>query len=323
MDRNTHLADSLKDMLQIARLAPSVHNSQPWNVKLQDNELQISIDKQHALREGDPTGRQTYISLGIFYEALLLAAAKFNIQLTNFRIDDQVLKAKMVPRTDKTAHSTLVELLEIRCSDRSIYQPVRVSEKDIRVIEHCASSSNVAISVLTDDQQIAEIANLTSKGIGLALHNPSFREELAHYLVLPWTSKERGISVKSLYINPLLEISQPFFLTHGISLKKEADLENKRWKSASGVVLLLGDGDIKDYWVEVGRTYLTTSLTLTKLGYSQATSAAIVEASTYHEDVEKMLHTKKRVLAVIRIGKGSAKKYYSPRVPVHDLLTLS
>jgi hypothetical protein len=87
--------------------------------------------------------------------------------------------------------------------------------------------------------------------------------------------------------------------------------------------VLLADGDMRKYWFRVGRVYLRVSLKLEDLGLSQATSAAIVEASNYHDDIEASLHTTKRALAIIRIGQGSTNKQYSPRLTAAELLSTS
>lgn len=322
MNREEQITSRITDIIQIARLAPSVHNSQPWKIKLHDNHIQILVDEKHKLHEGDPTGRQTFISLGIFYEAFLMTADKYYVQVTDFQFNDNSIKANVELKKRKSVHSNLIDYLDMRCSDRSIYQSVLINENAIRSIKRNAINDHVEIKVITDQHHIEEIADLTSRGISLALQNPSFREELCNHLVLPWSNNSRGITVKSLYINPILEIMQPFLLKHGFSLNQEAELENRRWRSASAVICLLADGDMKEFWFDVGRTYLKTSLTIASLDYSQATSAALVEASNYHEDIQKMLDTNKRLLAVMRIGKGSAKKYFSPRAPVTTLLTL-
>jgi hypothetical protein len=80
---------------------------------------------------------------------------------------------------------------------------------------------------------------------------------------------------------------------------------------------------LHDDWFEAGQTYLRASLELERLGFSQATSAAPVEAATFHEDIESLLKTNQRLQAVIRIGKGAAKRRYSPRVPAKELITSS
>lgn len=107
----------------------------------------------------------------------------------------------------------------------------------------------------------------------------------------------------------------------GVGLPIEVRLERQRWQSASGLVIITGKGDLNDYWFEAGRTYLRISLTIESLGLAQATSAAIVEALDYHKDLETALGTSQRVLAIMRIGRGSSKKHFSPRLDTAQIIT--
>ncbi len=107
----------------------------------------------------------------------------------------------------------------------------------------------------------------------------------------------------------------------GIGIRSEVNLERKRWESASGIILITTVGDMPKYWFEAGRAYLQAALKVEQLGLSQATSAATVEASNYHEDVEKLVDTNQRLQSVIRIGKGVQNRNHSPRVTVEELLT--
>jgi hypothetical protein len=65
--------ERLRQALEIARWAPSAHNTQPWTVEQQGSSLVVRADERRALRHGDPTGRDLALSAGGFAEALRLA----------------------------------------------------------------------------------------------------------------------------------------------------------------------------------------------------------------------------------------------------------
>ena len=324
MDVQTTLTQHFAEIIDMARLAPSVHNTQPWVVALRGNGVEVKVDKRHALSEGDPTGRQTMISLGVFCEALVVGAAMFGLVIVDIELQAKHATvsfgiSKRTLTLSKSRQSTT--LLHKRSSDRSVYRPTTISQANIESIEKTDIGLAASIRVVTDKSILQQIAQLTGQGIGLALSNPSFRKELSHYLLLPGSRKKRGINIRSLYINPLLAYLQPLLMRAGIGLHKEAQLERRRWLSASGVIVILADGDLSRFWLESGRAYLRASLAAEALGFSQATSAAIVEASTYHEDIEALLGTHKRILGLIRIGKGSSVRYPSPRLSPEELIT--
>jgi len=54
--------------------APSAHNTQPWVLDYGPEAVVLGFDAARALPAGDPTGRDLYLSLGAFVEAVLIAA---------------------------------------------------------------------------------------------------------------------------------------------------------------------------------------------------------------------------------------------------------
>lgn len=321
MLKHSTIEQHLRNILEIARFAPSVHNTQPWKVHLEDSSLWVELDHNYLLKDGDPTGRETIISLGIFAEALIIAAATEGFTASAVNLHDESLEIQLAPSKTASKQTDLIDLLKSRCTDRSIYQPTNVTDAMIAAIERSWRKGDVSIHVIDDDKVIRTVADLTSKGIRVALSNPDFRRELSQYLVVPWSSKQRGISVKSLYIPEILADMEPLLMRLGIGLDAEAKLEKERWESASAVVAITAAGDMPDYWLETGRAYLHVSLAIERLGLSQATSAATVEASNYHEDIENILHTNQRLQSMIRVGTGKKDRHYSPRIAVEEMLT--
>lgn len=310
----------LEEILEIARYAPSVHNTQPWRVQNRHGGVEVTIDSNHKLGPGDPTGRQTIISLGIFTETICLTASVLGLS-TSVRFDKD--KASISFHKNVKSDKNIVKLLKNRATDRSIYKKTDIDPGTQTILERLAKNKSVKVWLIENESVLKTIARLTAKGISLALSNPQFRDELSRYLLRQGSQRKRGISVRSLYIPKVIAALQPELLKFGLSTGKEAQLEEKRWLSSSAVVLITTEGDLHDDWFKAGRTYLRISLELERLGFSQATSAATVEASTFHEDIEKLLGTKQRLQAAIRIGKGVSKRQYSPRVSAKDLITSS
>lgn len=312
--------DTLLDIVDIARLAPSVHNTQPWKVHAQTDGISVKVDKAQKLTDGDPTGRQTLISLGIFTQAIIIAAKAKGLEVSSLKFSGD--QAHIDFTNSRGSSDSEVGLLKRRSTDRSVYTAAVIPESLEMTLKTISRESNgVEVHLFKELKAIELVSDLTAKGIGLALSNPSFRGELSTYLVEPWSSKRRGISVNSLYISAWLAILQPFLVKRGWVTKQEVALEYKRWLSASGIIIITGKGDLSKYWFETGRTYLRTSLAIEASGLAQATSAAIVEASDYHEDLEKYIGTSDRILAVLRVGNGVKHRIYSPRLTAEEVIT--
>jgi hypothetical protein len=313
---------SLPNILEHARYAPSVHNTQPWLVSTEHNAIIINLDPRYALGPGDPTGRETMLSMGIFAEAVILATESLGLKLSSLKLEGKSVKLNFneIARPAR-ANEGLLKLLHQRCTDRSLYTPVDIGQDIVKQLQATAQTRDVQVFVVVDRAIIETIAQLTARGINLALSNPEFRRELSRYLLLPISRRKRGIAVKSLRIDNVLEWLQPWTVRFGIGLGVEAKHELERWLSSSAAVVITANGDLQQHWFNAGRTYLHASLAIERLGLSQATNAASVEASNYHEDIEQLLGTTQRIQAMIRIGKGSPQRVYSPRVSASSLLT--
>ena len=80
MTRPTVAAQLLWEAAAAARLAPSIHNTQPWRFVLIPDALQIHADRDRQLRVADPDGRQLMLSCGcaLFNARATLAARGYD-----------------------------------------------------------------------------------------------------------------------------------------------------------------------------------------------------------------------------------------------------
>lgn len=67
----------LMGLIEAAGMAPSRHNSQPWNVRLSEDAVRIGSDRGRWLPMVDPENRELALSVGAFLENFLQAAPGF------------------------------------------------------------------------------------------------------------------------------------------------------------------------------------------------------------------------------------------------------
>jgi hypothetical protein len=321
--QNDILFKSIIDIVSIARLAPSVHNGQPWRVKYKDNRLIILRDEKIKLQYSDPTGRQAAISLGIFAESCVIAMESLGIKHEEPVVDKNGdINVKLIGSSGKKTGKKQfedIEALKNRFTDRSIYKQITLSKNMIKEIQSSWHAKSVEVLAAKDKDIINECAYLTKKGLSLALSSPDFRNELSDYMV-PSAKTPYGIPLPGLESNRLKSLPIKMLLKSNLGQRRQAVLEYKRWRSASLIIFILSTGDSYKYWVESGRAYLRASLAIEKLGLQQATSAAIVEASDFHEDIERRLSTNKRIQCILRAGSGSQQYKKSGRYKPEDLI---
>jgi hypothetical protein len=316
---DSYLLENINSILSIARLAPSVHNSQPWKVRVEGDHLLVQLDESRLLDVGDPTGRQGFISLGIFTEACAIGLEAVGLKAADVNLKGKTVTLRTVRSGSSQANEDQRKALKERFTDRSIYKEIALTGGQKTQIASSWPSAKVEIKVNNDPKIIEAVASLTKQALRLALSRPDFRKELAAYLVSS-NKRPEGIPLSTLGTRPIRTTLTKQLVRSGLSRKSDAQLEYRRWRSASGLVFILASGDSPDFWLESGRAYLKASLAIQRLGLSQATSAAIVEAADFHEDIEKMLGTEKRIQCLLRIGQGQKKQRRSGRRPSENIL---
>jgi len=111
-DRNSWLKSDEKEILFLASLAPSGHNTQPWFVQyLEPYHWIIGNDRTKWLPAVDPTQRETMLSLGAFIQNLEYAAGSFGYVcawnlLTSTNQSDRVMAVKLSKATSAKAFAT-------------------------------------------------------------------------------------------------------------------------------------------------------------------------------------------------------------------------
>ena len=114
-----------KQILFLASLAPSGHNTQPWFVKyLEPYHWVIGNDKSRWLPAVDPTQRETILSIGAFIQNLEYAAnslgynCQFNILATTNQ-DENIVDVKLTKATGIVKYD--IEQIKHRRTVRSSY----------------------------------------------------------------------------------------------------------------------------------------------------------------------------------------------------------
>jgi hypothetical protein len=111
-DSNKILKPDETEILFLASLAPSGHNTQPWFVQyLEPYHWIIGNDRRKWLPAVDPTQRETILSIGAFMQNLDYAANSFGYVcdwhlLATSNQDERVMEVKLIQEASKNAFDT-------------------------------------------------------------------------------------------------------------------------------------------------------------------------------------------------------------------------
>lgn len=317
---------TIKDVLEYARLAPSVHNTQPWRFAIDGSAVVLIVEPSRALDAGDPTQRELWVSLGVCLEALLQSAngLGFTTEIAFLQTDSpkgEVARILLTPSRD--SRPEILEALKNRHSYRGPMKPSTIPESLIATCNDAIKDiPNVSLILIQDKERVARIADITDKGMRLALSSAKFRKELAPLLNYNWSSARTGLHGFVLNHGALGSIWEKWSVILGLDSKRKAQADKQKVLESSGLLFIVSKGDVPRFWLDVGRAYMRVVLEITKAGFAHSTLTAPVEAARFHEDVENMLATKHRIQSMIRIGEATQPiMRTSPRLSVDELLT--
>ena len=318
---------AITDILNYARLAPSVHNTQPWTFRVTNMTIDILVNHGRSLADGDPTKRELWISLGACLETLLLAAQALGHTATAAHIqtdslDQPIARITITPQTGAIDQTNL-DTIAKRHSYRGPLLPATLPISLLATLQGALNDlDGVSVQLLDKPADIESVADLTYKGMRLALSSPGFRHELADLIHYNWSPARTGMHGFALNRSAVGSMWEKWSIRLGLDIKQKALADRKKVTTASSLVFITAKGDVPQYWLVAGRAYVRVCHIITETGLAHSTIAAPVEAASFHEDIERLLNTPERIQAMIRIGKAAVvQKKFSPRLAVDELLT--
>lgn len=318
---NGDLAEQIRFVCRYGLMAPSVHNLQPWQLKLDQDVLTVVIDPQRRLHEGDGTGREVWLSLGALTENLWQAATACGMKprLNTACRDAEVAQIHFQPSQAIINASTL-DAIGRRGSLRVPYQPQPLEPKVHHSLTTVLPETGCEIRIITDPAVIELIASLSARGLGMALSLPAFKRELSELMRPNWTKASDGLPGSVLGYGLIASVLRPLEFRYLDVANREAGQERRLIASSSAVALVFADGDSPEFWLPAGRTYQRVALAATRLRLAQSTSAAAVEAPDFHSAIEAACGTSRRLQTILRLGYSEVVLPTSPRRSLTDVL---
>ncbi len=314
-------------------LAPSVHNTQPWQITINParNTLVIGIGDQRPLPHSDPAYRQTWISLGALLENVVSVAEALQLSYRlhsdteRITIEFKDLKSKSLSTallSTKTNESlkSLIQTIQDRHNNRNFFSKDPLPADVYAALVNYRDDTSACTSLLiTDRATIDKLAKMAGQAGKLAFSSKNIRHELARHIVSPLKKAHTGIPARSINASP-----SAWFEKHStrsnLFIARKAKKEMLRLKNSSALLLTFTAGDTVNDWLEAGREYERMCLKITQLGLDHSTNASLVEAPDYYKEVSELLDTPMRLQTLIRIGYGKPTRSRAKRLPIDQVL---
>jgi hypothetical protein len=303
--------DSL-EIIYLASLAPSGHNTQPWTVMIIDsNHWMIGTDSTRWLSVVDPENREMLLSIGAFLENLIIAANVKGYEV-EFQIVAKTLKDKNILdiklHKERYSRNFDVKKIELRRTVRNNFLRNDLSREDVKLF---AGESGKRLIYYT--RQSKE-GNYLAEGTLLANQSQTYRiaaqEELAKWI--RWSNDEikyyrNGLTPDTMEINSIAKWYVKNFYSSQSVLSigfREATIKKIQEQVAAGSGWLLitsRDSSIPEL-IDAGRTLQRIWLEAREKNIAIHPMTQMLEEVAICQEMMSVLEITEPIQLLLRIG---------------------
>jgi len=329
--KNASLQEQLRFLLGFAILAPSTHNTQPWQFRITGSMVTFYLEPSRVLPASDPAGREAYVSMGCTLENFLIALAGFGFKAAVHYKDDLSLapgtqKAPMVVCTvsveiggePRDEDKRLCEALPQRRSSRVPYGD-DLPDASLQTQLTSVVLPEVKLVLLQTSEQKKHAAEAVAAGSIIAFKNSAFGKELSHWIKHNWTSEPDGMPGFTVGMPGPVSLIAPKVLGMVNMGKMQAKMMREVVEASPllGVVCGL---DNPANWLSAGRLAERAAIMLTSHGFGTSWFGAPVEFDEVALPLQRALGLPARPLVFFRIGKPTKDVPFAPRRSVSSCM---
>jgi nitroreductase len=313
---------ALEQAAELALLAPSVHNTQPWRVAVHDDRLELRVDRTRQLGALDPRGRELVMSGGaaLLNARVALAAAGWGadcVRLPDPADSDLLAVLRPVVGTPDSGLALLAPAVPRRHSNRRAFRPDRLPEDVLRSLTHLVAEEDAVLVPVSGEANRRLLARLTRQADGLQNADPAYRAELRRWTTRPPDAGD-GVPVSAVpHVDGVHPDDLPIrdFDTRGAG---QLPAETR-----SGVdqdlVLLATYRDERIDWLRAGEAMERLLLELTALGWVASPMTQPIEVPVTRTQLRSALTWNAHPQMLLRIG-HAAPTPRTPRRPAQEVV---
>ena len=313
-----------RELLEVAVLAPSAHNSQPWRFALIPDGVEVYADRTRSLPVADPYDRELTISCGAVTGYLDVAARGHGIDtrvevLPEPTDPDLLARVRGVgPREPTSDERALYAATQRRRTARQPFAPTPVDPDAVTALVATAETAGVHCTIVHPADRRA-LADLVAEADAARQADPALRRELAAWL-RPNDAADDGIPGAALGLGDAASHLEPL-LARVLDRGDRTAAADRVLVAASPLILVLAtDVDRSPEWVTTGMALARTLLRATALGLSASFLNAPVQVAQVRPRLAALTGLPETFpQVVIRLGYGATPPP-SPRRPVADVL---
>ncbi len=266
-------AMTLREIVRLATLAPSSHNTQCWRFAATADGVSIGPDPTRRCPVVDPDDHHLFVSLGCAVENLAHAALAHGLKATvcfgAARSDNFEVTLEPTPASRTPLFAAITE----RQSTRAPFDGVALTIEELRQLSDAGTGTGMHVLLLTDLPSIERVLAWIVEANTLQMRDPAFARELKNWIRFDDGQAVRtgdGLSTRTSG-NPSVPrwLASPLFDLF-YRPKSEADKYAIQLRSSAGIAIFVSDVSDKAGWIEAGRCYERFALQATAMGIRNA-----------------------------------------------------
>ena len=311
-------------IIELACLAPSVHNTQPWRWRIRNDHLiELWADRDRQLRVADPEGRNLAISCGAALHHFIVASGALGaistVELTPVSAEPDLLATiRLSPGRAAADAAESLEVLARRRTDRRRFTSWPVPESRLAHLTRAAAGWGAYAIPILDVAARFHTEMLLSRASTMQRSDPRLAEEQR-----TWTERSSVDGVPSTNASPPSRARTPE-RPNRFAAQPPTDTTDALVESSDGLVVVCTVTDDQRSWLEAGQVLSALWLRATADGLSLVPLSQVIEVAEtrqalHHDIFTGLAHPQ----ILLRIGWQEISRASldpSPRRPVADVL---
>lgn len=318
--------ERLKYLVMLASLAPSAHNSQPWQFRIGGGGIELWGNRNRLLEESDPDQREFFLSLGAAAGNLELAMSAVGVDCDVDYFPDTkekflVCRIRPVSLGGRGIDADLFTALVHRENNREPYGLDDQLDRATQTIEKiCSGEPELEIRFVRDPGERNKVTEVVLASIVEAFKDKKFSSELSRWFRSSLKKHQDGMVGYNLGIPWIMSFIFPWLVRNVDTSKKQREIHEKMLKACSCFVVLASDYDNPKGWVRIGRLFDKLAVELTRQGIKTSLIAAPIEIGDHHRKLRELLGLHHRPQMFFRIGRSNVVRPFSPRLNLEEIL---
>ncbi|CNE42193.1 nitroreductase family protein [Mycobacterium tuberculosis] len=317
----------VREAIEDAVWAPSVHNTQPWRFGVRGARISLSADIDRRLDVADPDGREMLISCGAALYTLRSSLCALGY-IPGVRLLPDPDRPNLLADVDlepgeQPDEQTLREHAQIRRrrTHRGGFRPDPVPAGVLAAMRQDAEREGARLIEAVDVHVKGALAALTEAAEHVQERTPAYATEIARWAPSPRTSRSDGVQ-ESAYPQQVPKTTPHFPARdyargHGWGAQT---VQDEGTVSAGSTMLLVSDGDGPADWLRAGQALQRALLRATERDLSATFHTQALEVPELRAFIGDRFCGGSYPQMLLRLGIAAGEDLGSVRRPVEEVL---